>query len=937
MDENFLTPPQQVRIPEQNAFMDRLNQTDTPIARLSSPQSKSRPSLNGIFGPMDTLKKDNDFDAQSHTSGSSAAMSLSSSSPFNANGSLDMPNQLDLPAFPPGLNFEVASSLGSAIDLDLSMDGDTGGTRMTSTPCKPGRWNEEGSLKDEDEKEETKVEEMVFDETISIQHSVQPTEDETIYHSLERAPVISPPPFERSQSPPERSQSFSFGQTVFHSMGNSANALSPPNNNNTPASVNAPTGLTSPPNSISRHRGRALSDTVFQSMLRASSPVFKPPRHSAPEADIHDDASRSLVFYSPYSTSNEPDPFNAKANTYYTPQTMIPMTPPSGMPRHARKTSKEESLIYSLQTQLALQQELCSQFEADLRTKDEMVELLGKKVTDMEKLEMQRKSVLRQWKKKVQELERSCRLLEEEVDTSRQESMERSVMDEASGEALRMLHRQIATLEKEKAEWEKKEQAMRVENERLQSLIKERSQDVNLKEAMWSRDEVLDRGLRETKEQVDMGNINPVRVDEEKLKRLAEREKKADEEREEYRAREMEWEQERMELMAKIEEIYAEKISVDEQVESLNEQINVREGEFEMMRSELEAQWGHTETASDTIQELREAKEKAEEDIAVLGREKEGLEEERDDLVARYREVEQKVERMEVDWNESENRRMELESEVNELLDLKDAMEKERKQVKGFFLLMVRGSNLPRCQVEEKVLQERVRSEDLSRALQQCDDRIVQLEHERQLARDNATHLENDIRRRDNEIAVYNEKLQVQQLECQNLRTELEELTQEHTRLLDEQSQTSMQATGSEIEARQQIQDLVRQKTESEDQLKSTRERMDSLKNEMDRLRRHVHELQQESADKEVKMTQMTKQHAQDKEDIQGLNIALDAKQQELELVCLCRFLGEVWPVLISFCSTSARWRSNPAVLLAVRPLPLLLPRKSSIGEHRHP
>jgi chromosome segregation ATPase len=317
-----------------------------------------------------------------------------------------------------------------------------------------------------------------------------------------------------------------------------------------------------------------------------------------------------------------------------------------------------------------------------------MMELLGKKVSDMEKLEVQRKGVLRQWKKKVQELERSCRLLEEEVDTSRQESMERSVMDEASGEALRMLHRQIASLEQEKAEWERREQMLRVENETLQSLVKERSQDVvKLKEAVWSRDEVLDQGLKVAKEQVDMmGNISLVGVDEEELKRLAEREKKADEEREIYQAREMEWEQDRMELMTKVEEIYMEKINVEEQVEALKEQINVKEEELQVMKSELEAQWGHTETASDTIQELRKAKERAEEDIATLRREKEGLEKERDEFATKYGEAEQTVENMEVDWNESENRRMELESEVHELLDLKDAMEKERKQVK--FLLL---------------------------------------------------------------------------------------------------------------------------------------------------------------------------------------------------------------------------------------------------------
>lgn len=181
--------------------------------------------------------------------------------------------------------------------------------------------------------------------------------------------------------------------------------------------------------------------------------------------------------------------------------------------------------------------------------------------------------------------------------------------------------------------------------------------------------------------------------------------------------------------------------------------------------------------------------------------------------------------------------------------------------------------------------QERTRSDDLNRALQQCDDHIVRLEREGQLAAENLAQLKNDIHRRDNEIAQYSEKLHAQEIESQNLRAELEDLTQEHLHLIHEGSQASTHATGSETEARRQNQDLAREKTEVESQLKSTKERMDSLKNEMDRLRKHVHELQQESADKEVKMTQMTKQHAQAKEDIHGLNIALDAKQQELELV----------------------------------------------------
>lgn len=80
--------------------------------------------------------------------------------------------------------------------------------------------------------------------------------------------------------------------------------------------------------------------------------------------------------------------------------------------------------------------------------------------------------------------------------------------------------------------------------------------------------------------------------------------------------------------------------------------------------------------------------------------------------------------------------------------------------------------------------------------------------------------------------------------------------------------------------------EIVKDKATVDLELKTLKERVNILNEEIERLRRHSHSLQQESADKEVKIIQASKQHAQDKEDIFGLNIALDSKQQELELVC---------------------------------------------------
>ncbi|KAF8844344.1 hypothetical protein BDN67DRAFT_1008188 [Paxillus ammoniavirescens] len=119
---------------------------------------------------------------------------------------------------------------------------------------------------------------------------------------------------------------------------------------------------------------------------------------------------------------------------------MIPPTPPQGT--HSRTASREEDIIWSLRTQLALQQEL-------ERTRNA-------------------RACLRSWKEKAAELEEMCHHLEEEVDNSRQESMERSNMDEASGEALRQLHRQISQLEREKSDVEAKEETLRTQRSVLE-------------------------------------------------------------------------------------------------------------------------------------------------------------------------------------------------------------------------------------------------------------------------------------------------------------------------------------------------------------------------------------------------------------------------------------------------------------------------------------
>ena len=114
----------------------------------------------------------------------------------------------------------------------------------------------------------------------------------------------------------------------------------------------------------------------------------------------------------------------------------------------------QSELIRSLREQLVVQADLSAQFELDLDSRDELVEILSERcdTAEVELLHWREHGetesrAMRIMKKRVTELEKMCTRLQDEVDQSRGESLERSIMDEASGQALKTLHRQISTLE----------------------------------------------------------------------------------------------------------------------------------------------------------------------------------------------------------------------------------------------------------------------------------------------------------------------------------------------------------------------------------------------------------------------------------------------------------------------------------------------------------
>ncbi|KAJ7349303.1 hypothetical protein DFH08DRAFT_743306 [Mycena albidolilacea] len=573
----------------------------------------------------------------------------------------------------------------------------------------------------------------------------------------------------------DRSASFSFGQTVFHATADDS-ASNRSSSGNSSLISDSDSNMTSSSSSPSVSRNRAFSDTAFMSMLRGSSSKTSPKVAQPSISESYDMVTTTD------SIASVPDPFSADATTYYTPQTMINTTPPGSQSRsrHVRTASREESLIFSLQTQLDLQTELCGQFEADLHARDELVEVLRNKLIEAEEDDAKKVRFLRAWKKKVAELERTCQFLEDEVEGSRQESMDRSVMDEASSEALRMLHRQIAALERERDAWRRTEAVLREELRRLETLASERRNEaVRLRSSLGS---LSDKQAQE-------------RMAEEALKAaVASLEKSGEEQKQRHEAAEMAWRVENEDLQRNNAEL------VDELLVS-KQRLSARDDEIAELKAELVA-------TRDRAVRTVEATEAGKCALAM----------ERDSLKLQVAKLQEKHLRTEV----AEQKALELEDDLRGVWDVKQSLEKERDQLK----VQLKGS----------------------------ENRALELEQERQYALDSVSRLEDNIRRRDLGAAT----------EMQEFREQTNRLKQEHAAALEAALQDGVQ---KRLEIDAQTTTLI------------------GLQTEVERLKGQTRELQQESADKEVHILQITKQHAQDKQDLEGLNIALDSKQQELELL----------------------------------------------------
>ncbi|KAF8548416.1 hypothetical protein OG21DRAFT_763519 [Imleria badia] len=472
-----------------------------------------------------------------------------------------------------------------------------------------------------------------------------------------------------------------------------------------------------------------------------------------------------------------PDPFRVDATTYYTHQ--APPTPPSGV--HSRTASREEDIIWSLRTQLALQRELCAQFEIDLGARDELVEALTIRLDASEKENDKRKNVVRSWKKKAADLERMCRHLEEEVDNSRQESMERSIMDEASGEALRQLHRQISQLEREK-------------------------NDIDAERRSLART-VADVGAEITRLREQLGNTDE--AGEEEVRQL------------------------RHQLL----QLQQEKSDIEGERNTLAQAVEKADAEITKLRAELSA----TDEAS----------------------------------VEALRYLHSQISQLEQD-------KTDLQAERDALAQLREAADAEAHKLREELGAADETNSEALCRLHDQISQlEREKSNvdmeynSLAQAKETADAQVVKLKEE--LDASNEANREALCRLHDQISQLEREKSEVE-TERNGLAQTMEEAEADVLRLEEELGV----ANEAGREAQHRLHDQISQLEQAKGDVETER---DDFSSEIARLRAHIQQLQKDSAAKEFTIIQLNKQLDQDKEDIYGLNIALESKQQELELV----------------------------------------------------
>ncbi|KAG8733085.1 hypothetical protein FRC11_008790, partial [Ceratobasidium sp. 423] len=260
-------------------------------------------------------------------------------------------------------------------------------------------------------------------------------------------------------------------------------------------------------------------------------------------------------------------------------------------------------------------------------------------------------------------------------------------------------------------------------------------------------------------------------------------------------------------------------------------------------------------------------------ELETLQAERADLERERNQLLGGIEKTEKQLRELEVRCVRAENDRVEV---IRDRAEIEDEMERIRVELED--IRHERGL----VEQERNALTEELSSEqDAHAALinehERVTVRLEDLDREHQSSLDTVRRLERIVQARNTELAQTEESIRTQALEAEQLRS--------HTRELERVKAQRDAAMEAESRLRTQLEDAQKLRATESVELSKLRERVKHLVDDATHSQRRVNELMAESADKEVRIVQLSKARAQDLEDKEGLNVALQSKQQELELI----------------------------------------------------
>jgi chromosome segregation ATPase len=219
--------------------------------------------------------------------------------------------------------------------------------------------------------------------------------------------------------------------------------------------------------------------------------------------------------------------------------------------------------------------------------------------------------------------------------------------------------------------------------------------------------------------------------------------------------------------------------------------------------------------------------------------------------------------------------------------------------------------------LEAHLQAEQAQIEELSGLLQEREDRITELTEEVQYAKQNVSRLEENVRQRDAEASEYSSRLVNAESAAEELREELSALKREHARATEQKDRALADAQAEATRAKTEMESALQRQAHVDVNGQMLQERTGSLESELEKLRRQVHDLRQDSAAKDMKIVQFQQQIKRDREDMDGMNIAIDSKQQDLERVShTISFVAFMVTNVGPFNSSSVRWPSVIALAL---------------------